>query len=152
MRISIVIAILWSVLSVHLVFASSFHVSGPGFDGMILDMPTTRKEVAVWIPGYDQIAELEKALPAYVKRYIKAHKIVLRKPISKYKRQYVGVKENGKRMIGVSFYYERLDFVTSKKWLTGVWSGESAGDDYLGAVYDVEKKAFELFEIYPGKK
>ncbi|HEY3490235.1 MAG TPA: hypothetical protein VGK27_08965 [Candidatus Deferrimicrobiaceae bacterium] len=132
--------------------AAATRVSGPGFDGVILDMPSTRKDVKIWVPGYDQINEMERALPDYVKRYIKVHKIVLRKPISKYKRHYLGVSENGKRMIGVSYYYENLDFVTSKKWLNGVGDSSSGGDDYLGAVYDVDQKAYVLFEIYPDKK
>jgi hypothetical protein len=152
MRRVLVLAIILSILSGSKVHASGTRVSGPGFDGVILDLPSTQKDVSVWVPGYDQIAEIEKALPAYVKKYIKAHKVVLRKPISKYKRQYVGVSENRKQLIGVSFYYDKLDFVTSKKWLNVVGNGGRGGDDYLGAVYDLEKKAYVLFEIYPEAK
>ncbi len=152
MRVALLFAVVLSALSVQAAYPSSTRVSGPDFDGVILDLPSTRPGIAIWIPGYDQILSMEKALPEYVRNYIREKRIVLRKPISKYKRQYVGVRDDGRRLIGVSFYHENLDFITSKKWLNGVWGGDSAGDDYMGAVYDVEKQAFELFEIYPVNK
>jgi hypothetical protein len=148
MRTALILAIAWTILAGPSVASAATRVSGAGFDGVILDLPSTRKDVEVWVPGYDQIVEIERALPAYVKNYIKVHKITLRKPIGKYKRQYVGVKEGGKRMIGISFYYDGLDFVTSKKWLSTVGDSSKGGDDFLGAVYDMEQKAYTWFEIY----
>ena len=132
-------------------YASETRVSGAGFDGVILDLPSTQKNIEVWIPVYDQISEMEKALPEYVKTYIKANKITLTKPITKYKRQYVGIKDNGRKLIGTNYYYDNLDFVTSKKWLKTVGDCSAGGDEYLGSVYDVDQKAFVLFEIYSKK-
>lgn len=129
--------------------AMGTRVSGPGYDGLVLDLPSAQKGVEVWIPSAEQIAEMERALPAYVKKYIKTHKVVLSRPVSKYKRHYVGVREAGRKLIGISFFSDRLDFVTSGSWLLRVGSGGGGGDDDLGAVYDVDRKKFLLFEIPP---
>jgi hypothetical protein len=126
-------------------------VSGPGFDGVILEMPSPRPDVEVWTPGYDRIAEMEKRFPPYVKRYIKSHGIVLPRPPSRYKRHYVGILEKGKRLIGASYYGDGSDFVASKKWLETVGSPESFDGDCMGSVYDVDAGEFVLFEIYPSK-
>jgi hypothetical protein len=129
--------------------AGGNRVSGPNFDGVVLDLPSTQKGVDVWVPGYDAINEMERAFPAYVKKYIKIHKVTLTKPISKYKRQYVGIVDGGKKLIGVSYFYEKTDFVTSKRWLQQVGSTAGGGDDYMGAVYDAGARKFVTFEICP---
>lgn len=151
MRIVVLLSLLSVLLTGTDAFALGTRVSGPGFDGVILDLPSPQKGVEVWLPEYDQVVRMEKALPAYVKRYIKVHKVVLSRPLSKYKRHYLGVRDNGRRLIGTSYYADSLEFVTKKRWLETVGDGSAGGDDYLGSVYDVDNGKFVLFEIYPPK-
>ena len=149
------IVVLLSLLSVLCLgtdaLALGTRVSGPGFDGVILDMPSPQKDVEVWVPEYDQIVRMEKALPPYVKNFIKVHQIVLTRPLSKYKRHYLGIREKGRRLIGTSYYSDGLEFVTKKRWLETVGDGSAGGDEYMGSVYDVDLGEFLLFEIYPPK-
>jgi hypothetical protein len=151
MRIVVVLSLLSILCLEGDALALGARVSGPGFDGLVLDMPSPQKDVEVWVPEYDQIVRMEKALPAYVKNYIKVHRIVLTRPLSKYKRHYLGVREKGRRLIGTSYYSDSLEFVTRKRWLKTIGDSSAGGDEYLGSVYDVELGEFLLFEIYPKK-
>ncbi len=121
-------------------------VSGPGFHGIILNEKSTT-DLEIWIPNNKQVSELENSLPSYVQSQVTASGFKLSKRLSDYKRQYVGIKKDGVRLIMIHFFYNETEIVKTGEWLKGTIGVLGGGDNYLGAIYDTEKKLFTKFVI-----
>ena len=103
-----------------------------------------------WLPTPEQVLELERRLPAYMKkhRWIFEHR-----GLKEYDRQYIGVVRGGRRVISGNFFPATDDpqerallkraGLDPDGWKTSAVRVNDGGTSYWGIVYDVEKKRFE---------
>ncbi len=116
-------------------------VSGQGYDGVIgvqLDDAPTGQH---WVPTNEQVAALERRLPEHIKS-LKEQPFRNARSINDYKRQYVGIWHEGKKVIKVLFLYKGNKEVTSGEWLYRLIAVLGGGDNYLNVVYDPERGLF----------
>jgi hypothetical protein len=118
-------------------------VASPTFDGVVMAHP----EPGGWVPTYQQIAELEAALPAYSSAELRRLNITLSRRLAQYKRQYLGRAEGGKRTIHVTFLHNEADEVKSGEWLDRPVTVLGGGDRFLYAEYDADSKRFLSFVV-----
>ncbi len=95
-----------------------------------------------WTPSQEQVDQLEKKLPAYLKGQVKSHSELLKIDLSKYKRQYFGYSLNGKKVIYVNAFCHSFDYW--EKTLVFVFDG---GKCFFQATYDPEVGEFLNFSV-----
>ena len=99
-----------------------------------------------WTPALADVLALEKRLPDYLRRQLAAE-YGKRRPKDPpplwerapgYKRQYVGIRPNGHRLIHGNFFCE----VDNLPWRTSPILVDDGGDCYFQVEYDAEKGTF----------
>lgn len=132
---------------------------GNDVDGVILDValgpavlyqcsrPTPQATEGFWAPSTAQVNRLEELLPAYVAKNPPRLAPELVKILPKYKRQYVGVVSNKKKIIYVNFFKSSELESPSLVYVAYDWRKEAVvvcdgGDWFLGVEYDVATETF----------
>ena len=95
-----------------------------------------------WTPGQEQIDQLERKLPAYLKYQYKNHSRHPKIDLSKYKRQYFGYSLDGKKVIFVNAFCHSFDYW--KKTYVFVFDG---GQCFFQATFDPETGNFLSFSV-----
>jgi hypothetical protein len=102
-----------------------------------------------WTPKTSQLKEVEHSLPAFLRKEMQTRplgelsEVIALAP--KYRRQYVGMILNGRKVIWVNCIPQKSEkgidpFVNWKREIVDVSDG---GSGFWGAIYDVEKHTFE---------
>jgi hypothetical protein len=157
MKLSLLSTISFGLLSTFLVGASTSDPIVVSDRAVILTCDQARRLVKqcsrtgpenvtdFWMPSLVEIDSLEKALPRFI-----ADKSGLRKPISAYCRQYVGLIVNGRKLIYVNallaseFENREADAIDWRKEPVTVCDG---GADAWGVEFDVSSRRFEHFAV-----
>jgi hypothetical protein len=96
-----------------------------------------------WDPTPSQVAQAEAQLPAFVTTNRRPER-----PLSEYYRQYLGVVIDGKKLIYVNVFprsvVNRRDLPEALRdyWREEFVSVCDGGDDFWGALFDLEKQLF----------
>ena len=107
-----------------------------------------------WTPSDSQIKRLELRLPKYLKSQLKADprlvqlvEIVQNEP--RYRRQYVGILEHGKKLILVNCLRAKppSGIDTFEKWDREFIEVSDGGSQFWSVLYDVEGNVFKQFNI-----
>jgi hypothetical protein len=102
-----------------------------------------------WTPAQDDVLALEKALPDHLRTELTRQRTQARSKVPlwerapTYKRQYAGVRRNGRRIVHANFFCR--DY--GKNWRTEPIVVKDGGDRYFNIDYDVEKKTFANLSI-----
>ena len=99
---------------------------------------------AYWTPSQDDIAKLEEQLGPYLQQAAGERGPDLWQKLSGYKRQYIGIVENGHRKIVVNFFCD----IMGKDWKrepVGVLDG---GECFFNVTYDVGTGVFSDLHIH----
>jgi hypothetical protein len=96
--------------------------------------PDSSKVTGYWTPTNQHLQALEDALPDYVKQQ---HATL--KDLASYRRVYVGMIYEGRRVVYVDFAYqnERKD-----DWAENLRTGCDGGNRYFGVEFDVDTREF----------
>ena len=103
-----------------------------------------------WTPALADVRALEQRLPDYLRRHLppgywefhsKDRPLWERAP--GYKRQYVGIRKNGRRAIYANFFCDD----DSPNWRTTPVDVDDGGDCYFQVEYDVDKATFSDLSI-----
>ena len=90
----------------------------------------------MWTPSESLVTEFERALPAYVAARFKNTRYENALPLTKYKRQYVGITRSETKLLNVTFFREDTDLVANGTWLEAMITVNGGGDRFLRAWYD----------------
>jgi len=102
-----------------------------------------------WTPALADVRALEQRLPNYLRHHLppgywefhsKDRPLWERAP--GYKRQYVGIRRNGRRAIYANFFCD-----AGPSWRTAPVDVDDGGDCYFQIEYDVDKAAFSDLSI-----
>jgi hypothetical protein len=116
-------------------------VHGKAFDGVIVKT----EDPDGWTPSASQVEELERLLPGYVKSHV--GKGGLQRPLFQYKRQYVGWRDHGRRLIIVTFFHDETNIVKSGQWLRVLTTVAGGGDNFMSARFDSDTGKFLEFGV-----
>jgi len=122
-------------------------IQAQGIDGVIV--PDARASAfyvghysapsSYWTPSADEVMALERALPAHL-----AHAAAQLVPkLGRYKRQYVGVVENGARLVFANFFCDARPI----EWMHRPVIVDDGGDCYFQIKYDPSTGAFSALNI-----
>ncbi|MCL2310823.1 MAG: hypothetical protein FWC42_11275 [Proteobacteria bacterium] len=117
-----------------------FIILEPGQGSALLKQcsrPTPQNVSGFWRPELSQIQELEAALPAFINGDPQGK---LLRPLTEFKRQYIGFIQDGKKYIYGNFYLSGSRKTEISKTAVIVCDG---GASFWGVVYSVEGKAFQ---------
>jgi hypothetical protein len=96
------------------------------------------EEKETWTPGKDAILKLEERLEAYLKKAAAKHSPKLWTKLAPYKRQYVGLIRNNRRVIFTNFFCDALRV----DWKTSVVVVEDGGDCFFTVMFDANGSRF----------
>jgi hypothetical protein len=92
-------------------------------------------EEKFWTPGRKDVLRLEERIETYLR---KAASLALASKLPKYKRQYLGITQNGRRVIFVNFFCED----PGPGWETSLVTVMDGGDCFFRVLYDPESSGF----------
>jgi hypothetical protein len=95
-----------------------------------------------WVPTESQVRRLESLLPNYVSRNPPRLAPDLVKHLSEYNRQYIGVLENGKKIIYVNFFIKELYKEKPLLWQEQAVIVCDGGEGFWGIEFNVESEKF----------
>jgi hypothetical protein len=101
------------------------------------------EEKGAWTPGKDEVLKLEGKLESYLKKAAAKRSPNLWSKLAAYKRQYVGITRNGRRVIFANFFCNAFDV----DWKTKPVSVSDGGDCYFTVLYDPGPAAFSDLQI-----
>ncbi len=101
----------------------------------------TEKET--WTPDKNEIIKLEARIKSYLKKAAAKRSPNLWSKLATYKRQYVGVVRNGRRMIFINFFCQSFDI----DWKTTPVAVDDGGDCYFTVLYDSASATFSELRI-----
>jgi hypothetical protein len=103
-----------------------------------------------WTPALAHVQALEKRLPDYLRHHLPPEYLEFHwkeRPLWErapgYKRQYVGIRRNGRRAIYANFFCDN----NSPNWRTIPVDVDDGGDCYFQIEYDVDKATFSDLSI-----
>ena len=111
-----------------------------------------RAPAAFWTPALADALALEQRLPDYLRRKVppqyrrrgwKPPSPPLWERAPSYKRQFVGIRPKGRRVIYANFFCEGSE----DYWRTRPVSVDDGGDCYFQVEYDVDKRTFSELQI-----
>lgn len=97
-----------------------------------------------WTPALSDALALEQRLPDHLRRelaHTEDHTLWRRAPL--YKRQYVGIRKQGRRTILANFFCDTLRM----KWRTNRYEVFDGGDCFFQIEYDVDEQTFSNLMI-----
>lgn len=96
-----------------------------------------------WEPGRDDVLLFEEGLEDHLRKARDRRSPELWRKLGSYKRQYVGVMENGRKVIYANFFCDALRI----NWTTRPVAVEDGGDCYFQIKYEVETKRYRDLHI-----
>jgi hypothetical protein len=127
-------------------------VKTPEFEGVIIPRERTKdfmkafsniEEKESWTPSKAEVLKLEEGIESYLKKAAAKKSPKLWSKLAPYKRQYVGLMRNNRRVIFANFFCNAFD-VDWKNTAVAVLDG---GDCFFTVVYDVERGSFDQLQI-----
>jgi hypothetical protein len=100
-------------------------------------------EKEAWTPGRNSVLTLEERIGSYLKKAAAKRSPSLWSKLAKYKRQYVGVMRNGRKVIFVNFFCGAFD----TDWKTHPVAVDDGGDCFFNLLYDPGSSAFSDLQI-----
>ncbi|HUQ31384.1 MAG TPA: hypothetical protein VM095_04655 [Pyrinomonadaceae bacterium] len=100
-------------------------------------------EKGAWTPGRSSVLKLEERIEAYLKKAAAKRSPALWSKLAKYKRQYVGVMRNGRKVIFVNFFCDAFD----ADWKNNPVAVDDGGDCFFNLLYDPGSYAFSDLQI-----
>jgi hypothetical protein len=100
-------------------------------------------EKEAWTPGRDSVIKLEERIESYLKKAAAQRSPNLWSKLKKYKRQYVGVMRNGRKVIFANFFCDAFD----ADWKTNPVAVDDGGDCFFNLLYDPGSSAFSDLQI-----
>jgi hypothetical protein len=99
---------------------------------------------AYWTPSQDDITKLEEQLGPYLQQAAGERWPELWQKLSGYKRQYIGIVENGHRKIVVNFFCD----IMGRDWKREPVTVLDGGDCFFNVTYDVGTGVFSDLYIH----
>jgi hypothetical protein len=100
-------------------------------------------EKEAWTPGRNSVLKLEEKIESYLKQAADKRSPSLWSKLAKYKRQYVGVTRNGRKVIFVNFFCDAFD----ANWKTHPVAVDDGGDCFFNLLFDPGSSAFSDLQI-----
>lgn len=122
------------------------------FEGIIITQDKARdfmksfsniEEKDAWTPLKDDVLKLEGKIESYLKQAAAKKSPKLWSKIAPYKRQYVGLVRNNRRVIFVNFFCQAYDI----NWKTTAVAVQDGGDCFFTVFYDLGRAAFSNLQI-----
>ena len=101
------------------------------------------EEKGAWTPGKNEILKLEGKLKSYLKKAAPGRSPNLWSKLATYKRQYVGITRNGRKVIFANFFCNAFGV----DWKTKPVSVSDGGDCYFTVFYDPGSVTFSDLQI-----
>jgi hypothetical protein len=100
-------------------------------------------EKGAWTPGRSSVLKLEERIEAYLKKAAAKRSPALWSKLAKYKRQYVGVMRNGRKVIFINFFCDAFN----ADWKNNPVAVDDGGDCFFNLLYDPDSYAFSDLQI-----
>ncbi len=104
---------------------------------------TGRAEGKFWEPARGDVLQFEEGLAGYLREARNERSPELWRKLGDYKRQYVGVIEDGRKVIYANFFCSALRI----DWKTKPIAVEDGGDCYFQIKYEIETKRYRDLQI-----
>jgi len=101
------------------------------------------EEKETWMPDKNEIIKLEARIKSYLKKAAAKRSPNLWSKLATYKRQYVGVIRNGRKVIFSNFFCQSFDM----DWKTKPVVAEDGGDCFFTVLYDSASATFSALQI-----
>lgn len=101
------------------------------------------EEKESWTPGKDDVLKLEEKIESYLKKAAVKRSPNLWSKLAPYKRQYIGIMRNNRRVIFVNFFCQAYDI----NWKTTPVAVEDGGDCFFSVIYDVDRASFSDLRV-----
>lgn len=101
------------------------------------------EEKETWTPDKNEIIKLEAKIKSYVKKAAAKRSPKLWSKLATYKRQYVGIIRNGRKVIFSNFFCQSFDI----DWKTTPVAVDDGGDCYFTVLYDSASAIFSDLRI-----
>ena len=101
----------------------------------------TEKET--WTPGKSEIIKLEAGIKSYLKKAAAKRSPNLWSKLAKYKRQYIGIVRNGRKVIFSNFFCQSFDI----DWKLTPVAVDDGGDCFFTVLYDSTSATFSALQI-----
>lgn len=126
-------------------------MAGEGYEGVMFPArQSTAFEAATglefegyWTPSSEQVAALESALPDYLQGTAPPQSPELWRRLPEYRRQYVGIVEEGEQLIYANFFCNPFAVEWQQEWV----SVNDGGDCYFQLRYDPAQGTFSRLTI-----
>jgi hypothetical protein len=96
------------------------------------------EEKETWTPDRDAVLKLEEKIESYLKKAAAKRSPNLWSKLAPYKRQYVGLTRNNRRVIFANFFCDAFN----TDWKKTVVVVDDGGDCFFTVVYDVDRASF----------
>ena len=101
------------------------------------------EEKETWTPSKEDVIKLEERIETYLKKAAAKNSPQLWSKLAPYKRQYVGITRNNRRLIFANYFCNAFDV----DWKTTAVAVLDGGDCFFTVVYDVARAAFSDLQI-----
>lgn len=101
------------------------------------------EEKESWTPGKDDVLKLEEKIESYLKKAAVKRSPQLWSKLAPYKRQYLGLMRNNRRVIYVNFFCDAF----KKDWKTVPVAVNDGGDCFFNVTYDVDRTTFDDLQV-----
>jgi hypothetical protein len=105
------------------------------FSGMV--------EKETWTPGKNEIIKLEAKIKSYLKKAAAKSSPNLWSKLATYKRQYMGIVRNGRKVIFSNFFCQSFDI----DWKTTPVAVDDGGDCFFTVLYDPGSAVFSDLRV-----
>ena len=96
----------------------------------------------LWTPTEDDVLQLEAGLSTYLQQNAEPEHKRIWQELADYKRQYVGIVQDGQDKIHTSFFCDSINFDTTRMTIAG------GGDCYFQVIYNVEEDLFSYLNVH----
>jgi hypothetical protein len=101
------------------------------------------EEKESWTPGKDDVLKLEEKIESYLKKAAAKMSPNLWTKLADYKRQYIGIMRNGRRVIFANFFCDAFQ----ADWKSSLVAVEDGGDCFFNILYNPGSAAFSDLRI-----
>jgi hypothetical protein len=101
------------------------------------------EEKEPWTPGKNEVLKLEEKLESYLKKAAAKRSPNLWSKLATYKRQYVGITRNGRKVIFANFFCHAFDM----DWKAKPVTVDDGGDCFFNVTYDPDSATFSDLQI-----
>jgi hypothetical protein len=101
------------------------------------------EEKESWTPGRSDVLKLEEKLESYLKKAAAKRSPTLWSKLAPYKRQYIGIMRNGRKVIFTNFFCNAFEV----DWKTKPVVVDDGGDCFFNVLYDPVSTTFSDLQI-----